>query len=163
MHSESFYSFICQPENFIYLDRQNFLYPITQSIVMSFVQENATNFQDLKKYFKKYFNNYQYIYSILFPVFYMANQERGTDIKAFYLLHVKEWSDKKNAGKNLAVSTEREEINEFEQKPVEIDDFKTEENGKVAEERRKKKKYNEKTELDRAGAKEKRILRKKLN
>ena len=106
---------------------------------MSFVQENATNFQDLKKYFKKYFDIYQYIYSILFPVFYMANQERGTDIKAFYLLHVKEWSDKKNAGKNLAVSTEREEINEFEQKPVEIDDFKTEENGKAAEERRKKK------------------------
>ena len=45
----------------------------------------------------------------------------------------------------------REEINELEQKAIEIDYFKNEEKDKAAEERRnKRKKYNEKEKLEKA-------------
>ena len=124
---------------------------------MNFVQENAINFQDLKEYFEIYLNIYQYIYYTLFPVFSVCfqsvvNQGRGIGIQAFYQLHFREWADKKskkNPRKNLAVYTEREEINELEQKAIEIDYFKNEEKDKAAEERlNKRKKYNEKAKLE---------------
>ena len=56
-----------------------------------------------------------------YPDVYSSSGERGIKLKSKFLLKLKNWKDKKErkaTGKNQVEYEKRDEINEFEQKPI---------------------------------------------
>ena len=55
----SFYKHICQPENFLYLNGKNVIYPRVAEIVMNYIEADNKNFDKLRRKLienKKYSN-----------------------------------------------------------------------------------------------------------
>ena len=102
---ESLYKHVCKPDNFICLNGQNVFYTKTAEIVFLYASD-INNYREFQVYFERYFKIYQYVNALLFPIFYVQNDAQGIDLRGFYILHFKEWSEekkkkkKKLAGKN---------------------------------------------------------------
>ena len=62
------YKYICQPENFLYLNGKNVIYPWVAEIVMSYIEADHKNFDKLKR---KLIKNKQ-----LFQLAYSASNQR---------------------------------------------------------------------------------------
>ena len=62
------YKYICQPENFLYLNGKNIIYPRVAEIVMSYIEADHKNFDKLKR---KLIKNKQ-----LFQLAYSASNQR---------------------------------------------------------------------------------------
>lgn len=81
---------------------------------------NINNYRELQYYFEKYFRKYQYVLAPLFVTFYVQNDAHIINIRGFYILHFKEWLEKKNkkkepAEKNAELYAERKEVKEYSQ------------------------------------------------
>lgn len=63
---------------------------------------NINNYRELQYYFEKYFRKYQYVLAPLFVTFYVQNDAHRINIRGFYILHFKEWLEKKNKKKEPA-------------------------------------------------------------
>ena len=60
---QGFYKFACEKENFMYLNRKNFLYPGTSHIVWSYIEKDEIFFERMRKSVISHKKIFQYVYA----------------------------------------------------------------------------------------------------
>ena len=145
-----FYRYICQDENFKYLNGKDVNQSGVLEIVENFIDKKIYNLRMLQVNLANYKDIYQYVYAHVFPEIYLATEKRRIDLKSNFHILFKTYRDKAIlrqhqqmiAGtKNTAnYEVERTESSEFEQKPVknfnEFSDGEEEELKQQAEKRK---------------------------
>ena len=91
----SFYKHICQPENFLYLNGKNVIYPRVAEIVMNYIEADDKNFDKLKRKLIENKKIFQFVYSSVYPEVYSFVEKRGVDMRNNFHLKFKEWKDRK--------------------------------------------------------------------
>ena len=149
----AFYRFICQEENFKYLNGRGVSEPGVLEIVGKFVDENKNNLRLLQQCLANYKDIFQYVYSYTFPEIYTMSEKRGIDMKSNFYILFKSYRDKQLIKQQqLAKQTENYEaaehkgVSEFEQKQLlKFNEFNDEEENEIKEMRREKNKKTQST------------------
>ena len=89
-----FYRYICQVENFRYLNGRDVSQPGVLEIVGRFVDQDKENLRILQKCLATYKDIFQYVYSHTFPEIYTMSEKRGIDIKSNFHILFKSYKDK---------------------------------------------------------------------
>ena len=141
-----FYRYICQDENFKYLNGRDVSQPGVLEIVGTFIDQNKDNLRMLQKNLANYKDIFQYVYVHVFPEIYSTTEKRGIDLKSNFHILFKLYRDKlilrqqQLAKQPVNYETERQEVFEFEQKPIknfnEFSDGEEEEYKQQAEKRK---------------------------
>ena len=119
-----FYRYICQDENFKYLNGRDVSQPGVLEIVGTFIDQNKDNLRMLQKNLANYKDIFQYVYSHVFPEIYLATEKRGIDLKNNFHILLKSYGNKlmlrqqQLAKQPINFETEPQEVCEFEQKPI---------------------------------------------
>ena len=66
----SFYKYICQPQNFLYLNGKNIIYPRAAEIVMNYKEADGKTFDKLKRKLIENKKIFQFVYSSAYPEVY---------------------------------------------------------------------------------------------
>ena len=120
----AFYRFICQEDNFRYLNRRDVSQPGVLEIVGKFVDQDKNNLRLLQQCLANYKDIFQYVYSCTYPEIYTMSERRGIDMKSNFYILFKTFKDKmmikqqQLAKQAENFEAERNEELEFEQKPV---------------------------------------------
>ena len=141
-----FYRYICQDENFKYLNGRDVSQPGVLEIVGKFIDQHKDNLRMPQKNLTNYKNIFQYVYLHVFPEIYSTTEKRGIDLKSNVHILFKSHRDKlmlqqqQFAKQPINYENEQPEVNEFEQKPIKnFDQFSDgeEEKFKLQAEKRK--------------------------
>ena len=142
-----FYRYICQEENFRYLNGRDVSQPGVLEIVGQFIDQNKENLRILQKCLANYKDIFQYVYSHTFPEIYTMSEKRGIDIKSNFHILFKTYKDKQTlrhqqlAKQAINYENDHAETCEFEQKMIpRFDEFNNEEELEKKEIRKKKNK-----------------------
>ena len=115
-----FYRYVCQEENFKYLNGRDVCQPSVLEIVGTFIDQNKDNLGMLQKNLANYKDIFQYV----FPEIYLTTEKRGIDLKSNFHILLKSYRNKlmlrqqQLAKQPVNFETERQEVCEFEQKPI---------------------------------------------
>ena len=136
--SQKFYRHICKEKNFLYLNGKNVLQPKVLEIIREFLDDDESRYKELRNDLSNYKSIIQYIYSNVFPEIYCSTEKRGFDLKSNFHIIFKTCKDKKQLESSLGKNPENYEnihkkTNIYEQKPVNIEDFKEVEEKEVKE------------------------------
>ena len=155
-----FYRYLCQEENFRYLNGRDVSQPGVLEIVGKFIDQGKENLRILQKCLATYEDIFQYVYSYTFPEIYMMSEKRGIDIKSNFHILFKSYKDKQLlkhqqlAKQTIDYDKEDAEMCEFEQKPIaRFDEFNDEEELEMKEiwkEKNKKRKGTFYSEAEKA-------------
>ena len=77
-----FYRYICQEENFKYLNGRDATQPGVLEIVGRFIDQHKDNLHLLQKNLANYKDIFQYVYSHTFPKIYTMSEKRGINLKS---------------------------------------------------------------------------------
>lgn len=145
----SFYKFICQEENFRYLNRRDVSQPGVLEIVGKFVDQDKNNLRLLQQCLANYKYIFQYVYSCTFPEIYTMSEKRGINMKSNFYILFKTYKDKmimkqqqlaKQTENYETVERKEGETSEFEQKPLlKFNEFDDEEEKEIKQQQREKK------------------------
>ena len=122
-----FYRYICQDENFKYLNGRDVNQSGVLEIVGNFIDQKKYNLRLLQANLANYKDIYQYVYAHVFPEIYSTTETRGIDLKSTFQILFKSYRDKEilrqhqtiTSAKNPAnFENKQEETSEFEQKPI---------------------------------------------
>ena len=119
-----FYRYICQEENFRYLNGRDVSQPGVLEIVGRFIDQDKENLRILQKSLALYKDIFQYVYSHTFPEIYTMSEKRGIDIKSNFHILFKSYKDKQSlrhqqlAKQASNYENEHTDTSEFEQKPI---------------------------------------------
>ena len=91
----SFYKHIYQPDNFLYLNGKNVIYPRVAEIVMNYIEADDKNFDKLKRKLIENKKIFQFVYSSVYPEVYSFVEKRGVDMRNNFHLKFNEWKDRK--------------------------------------------------------------------
>ena len=121
----AFYRFICQEENFKYLNGRDVSQPGVLEIVGKFVDMDKNNLRMLQQCLANYKDIFQYVYSCTFPEIYSMSEKRGIDVKSNFYILFKAYRDKQLIKQQQQVAKQTEnydgehkEESEFEQKSL---------------------------------------------
>ena len=89
-----FYRYICEDENFKYLNGRDLSQPGVLEIVGNFIDQGKENFRMLQKNLANYKDIFQYVYSHVFPEIYATSEKRGIDLKSSFHIMFKTYRDK---------------------------------------------------------------------
>ena len=141
----AFYRFICQEDNFRYLNGRDVSQPGVLEIVGKFVDQDKNNLRLLQQCLANYKDIFQYVYSCTYPEIYTMSEKRGIDMKSNFYILFKTYKDKmmmkqqQLAKQAENYEVERKEESEFEQKPVlKFNEFDDEEEKEIKEQQREK-------------------------
>ena len=142
-----FYRYICEENNFIYLNGRDVAHPGVLEIVGKFIDQKKENLRMLQEYLARYKDIYQYVYSHVFPEIYTTSERRGFDLKSNFHILFKSYRDKQLMRQHATVKNlsnyedVKKEASEYEQKPIKnFDNFNDEEENEI-----KKKQKNDYT------------------
>ena len=142
-----FYRYICEENNFIYLNGRDVAHPGVLEIVGKFIDQKKENLRMLQEYLARYEEIYQYVYSHVFPEIYTTSERRGFDLKSNFHILFKSYRDKQLMRQHATVKNlsnyedVKKEASEYEQKPIKnFDNFNDEEENEI-----KKKQKNDYT------------------
>ena len=149
----AFYRFICQEENFKYLNGRDVSQPGVLEIVGKFVDQDKNNLRLLQQCLANYKDIFQYVYSCTFPEIYTMSEKRGIDMKINFYILFKSYRDKAIMKQQLLAkqaenykSAEHRDEHECEQKPLlKFNEFNDEEEKEIKEMQRKKNKKRKAT------------------
>ena len=122
-----FYRYICQDENFKYLNDRDVNQSGVLKIVGNFINQTKDNLRLFQSNLASYKDIYQYVHAHVFPEIYPTTEKRGIDLKSNFDILFNSYRDKMilrqhqqiTATKNPAnFKNKREETSEFEQKPI---------------------------------------------
>ena len=137
-----FYRYICEENNFIYLNGRDVGHPGVLEIVGKFIDQKKENLRILQEYLARYKDIYQYVYSHIFPEVYTTSERRGFDLKSNVHIFFKSYRDKQlmlqhSTAKNLSnYEHVKKERSEYEQKPIKnFDSFNDEEEKEIKKSR----------------------------
>ena len=91
----AFYEYICQEENFLYLNGKNVLQPRISEIITDFLKQSEKNHVILRNNLSQFKNIFQYVYSNVYPEIYSSTKRRGFNLKSTFHIVVKAYKDKK--------------------------------------------------------------------
>ena len=94
MHSSSFYRYICEEKNFVYLNGRDVGQPGSLEIVGNFINQGKQNLRLLQEYLTHYKDIYQHVYSLVFPEIYTVSEKRGFDLTSNFHIIFKAYRDK---------------------------------------------------------------------
>ena len=141
----AFYRFICQEDNFRYLNGRDVSQPGVLEIVGKFVDQDKNNLRLLQQCLANYKDIFQYVYSCTYPEIYTTSEKRGIDMKSNFYILFKTFKDKmilkqqQLAKRAQNFEAERKEESEFEQKPLlKFNEFTDEEEREIKEQQREK-------------------------
>ena len=90
---------MCQPDNFLYLNRKIVIYPRVPQIVMNYIEADENNFCKLKKKLIENQKIFQYVYASAYPGICSFVEKRGVEMRNNLHLKFKEWKDRKEHSK----------------------------------------------------------------
>ena len=90
----SFYRYICEQNNFIYLNSKDVSQLGVLEIVCSFIDMSIQNLRMLQENLSRFKGIFQYGYSNVFPVVYTATEKRGFDLKSNFHILFKTYNNK---------------------------------------------------------------------
>ena len=141
----AFYRFICQEDNFRYLNGRDVSQPRVLEIVGKFVDQDKNNLRLLQQCLTNYKDIFQYVYSCTYPEIYTMSEKRSIDMKSNFYILFKTFKDKilikqqQLAKRAENFEAERNEESEFEQKPLlKFNEFNDEEEKEIKEQQREK-------------------------
>ena len=136
----AFYRFICQEDNFRYLNSQDVSQPGVLEIVEKFVDQDKSNLRLLQQCLANYKDIFQYVYSCTYPEIYTTSEKRGINMNSNFYILFKTFKDKmimkqqQLAKRPENFEAERKEESEFEQKPLlKFNEFTDEEKKEIKE------------------------------
>ena len=91
-----FYKYICQEENFIYLNWKNVYQPKVSEIITNFSKENEKNHMLLRNNLSQFKKIVQYVYSNVSLEVYCSTKRRGFDLKSTFHILFNVNKNKKN-------------------------------------------------------------------
>ena len=120
-----FYRYICEDDNFKYLNGRDVRQQGVLEIVGKFIDQSKDHLRLLQTSLAHYKDIYQYVYSHKFPDIYLTSEKRGIDLRSNFHIIFKAYQDKlmmrqQQLAKqpiNYAVNQKQEQC-EFEQKPM---------------------------------------------
>ena len=125
-----FYRYICQDDNFKYLNGRDVSQQGVLEIVGKFIDQNKENLCMLQKSLAHYKDIYQYVYSHVFPEIYSTSKKRGIDLRSNFHIMFKSYRDKllmrqqHLAKQPLNYASKQQQRCEIEQKPMKkFDEF----------------------------------------
>ena len=77
-----FYRYICEGNNFIYLNSKDVGQPGVLEIVENFIDQSKDNLCMLQENLPRFKGIFQYVYSHVFPEVYTSTEKRGFDMKS---------------------------------------------------------------------------------
>ena len=81
-----FYRYICEENNFIYLNGRDVAHPGVLKIVGKFINQKKENLRMLQEYLARYKDIYQYVYSHVFPEKYIRHpKDVGSISKVIFI------------------------------------------------------------------------------
>ena len=168
----NFYRYICQEENFRYLDGRDVSQPGVLEIVGKFIDQDKGSLRIIQKCLANYKDIFQYVYSHTFPEIYTMSEKRGIDIKSNFHILFKSYKDKQVlkhqqlAKQTINYDNENAETCKFEQKPIaRFDEFNDEEELEMKEiqkEKNKKRKGTFYSETEKAEKRAKKLEQDKI-
>ena len=120
----AFYRFICQEDNFRYLNSRDVSQSGVLEIVRKFVDQDKSNLRLLQQCLSNYKDIFQYLYPCTYLEIYTTSEKRGIDMKSIFYILFKTFKDKmimkqqQLAKRAENFEAERKEESEFEQKPL---------------------------------------------
>ena len=125
-----FYRYICEGDNFIYLNGKDVSQPGVLEIVGNFIDQGKKNLRMLQENLAWYKDIFQYVYSHVFPEVYTSTEKRGFDLRSNFHIMFKTYRSKmmmyqQATAKNPAnYESKRNESCKLEQKPMKnFDEF----------------------------------------
>ena len=118
--ASEFYRYICEGNNFIYLNGEDVSHTGVLEIVGNFMDKSKQNLRMLQENLARFKDIFQYVYSNVFPEVYTATEKHGFNLKSIFHILFKTYRDKmimqqQTAAKNPAnYETKRKETCEFE-------------------------------------------------
>ena len=143
----AFYRFICQEDNFHYLNSRDVTQSGVLKIVGKFVDQDKNNLRLLQQcqIYKVYKDIFQYVYSCTYPEIYTMSENRSIDMKSNFYILFKTFKDKmlikqqQLAKRAENFEAERKEESEFKQKPLlKFNEFNDEEEKEIKEQQPEK-------------------------
>ena len=89
-----FYRYICEEENFKYLNGRDVSQPGVLEIVGRFIDQHKDNLHMLQKCLANYKDIFQYVYSHTFPEIYTMSEKRRIDMKSNFHILFKTYKDR---------------------------------------------------------------------
>ena len=159
-----FHRYICEDDNFKYLNSRNVSQQGILEIVGKFINQGKDHLHLLQKSLAHYKDIYQYIYSHVFPEIYSISEKRGIDLRSNFHIIFKAYRDKlamrqQQLAKqpiNYVVNQKQEQC-EFEQKPMKNFDELSDGEEEEFKERAEKRKLENREQKERAAAKKLKI------
>ena len=142
-----FYRYICEDDNFKYLNSRDVIQQGVLEIVGKFIDQSKENLRLLPKSLAHYKDIYQHVYSHVLREIYSTSEKRGIDLRSNFHIIFKAYRDKlamrqQQLAKqpiNYVVSEKQEQCG-FEQKPIKnFDEFSDGEEEKFKERAEKRK------------------------
>ena len=90
----AFYRFICQEDNFRYLNGRDVSQPGVLKSVSKFVDQDKNNLRLLQQCLANYKDILQYVYSCTYPEIYTMSEKTGIDMKSNFYILFKMYKDK---------------------------------------------------------------------
>ena len=90
----SFYKHICKPDNFLYLNDKNVIYPRVADIVWKYLEQDEQTLARLEKKLRENKKLFQFVYSSDYPEIYSFVEKRGVNLRNNFHLKFKELKDK---------------------------------------------------------------------
>ena len=139
----AFYRFICQEDNFCYLNGRDISQPGVLEIVGKFVDQDKNNLHLLQQCLANYKDIFQYVSSCTYPEIYTTSEKRGIDMKSNFYILFKKFKDqmiiKQQQLAKRAENFEAERKEEFKQKLLlKFNEFTDEEEREIKEQQREK-------------------------
>ena len=141
-----FYRYICQEENFKYLNGRYVTQPGVLEIVGKFIDQHKDNLRMLQKNLANYKDIFQYVYSHTFTEIYTMSEKRSIDLKSNFHILFKTYKDKQMlrqqqlAKQTINYVSKHPETCKHEKKLIlRFDDFTDEEERELKEKNRKRK------------------------
>ena len=89
-----FFKYICEEQNFMYLNGRDVNHPRMLEIVGNFIDQGKENFRVLQEFLSRYKDIYQYIYSHVSPEIYTASEKRGFNLRSYFHILFKAYHNK---------------------------------------------------------------------
>ena len=118
-----FYKYICNEQNFIYLNGKDIKQAGVLEIVGNFINQGKEQLRILQEYLSRYKDIYQYVYSHVFPDIYTNSEKRDFNLKSNFHTLFKAYRNKQlirqhATAKNPINYEQKNETFENEQKSI---------------------------------------------
>ena len=102
-NEHTFYKHIWEPDNFLYVNGKNVIYPRVADIVWKYLEQDKQNFDKIRKKLIENKKVFLFVYSSIYPAIYSFFEKRDVDLRNRKSL--RNGTTKRNTYKNILMGT----------------------------------------------------------